>query len=182
MAFIIILECFWCCPHLTNKEVKFPIVKRGRLESDVFHSSLSHARVFNYPNWHLLLKAELKVKLHLFLKDWAMFFPLQRVSWKMVWSSVPLLPDLCAFENETPKQSGCVEHSWEGRMWCYWEHASEGRWEPVYAGLPKASLLCPNSSGPDWALWPGRLSLVLSEQWEPTFWSSPSLSAKSVYL
>lgn len=106
-----------------SREVKFPILKTGRLKSDVLRFSLSHAWVFNYPNWHLLLKAELKVKLHLFLKTWAVFSPLQRVSWKMVLSSVPLLPDLCILKNEAPTQSGCLGYSWEHRVWRYWQRA-----------------------------------------------------------
>lgn len=170
MAFIIILECFCCCPHLTiktprSREVKFPILKTGRLKSDVLRFSLSHAWVFNYPNWHLLLKAELKVKLHLFLKHWAMLSPLKRMSWKMVLSSVPLLPDLCILKNEAPIQSGCLEYSWGDRGWRYWQHALREDENLLIAGFPKASLLCPSSSGPDGALWPDGLSLLLSEQW-----------------
>lgn len=45
------------------------------------------------------------------------------------------------------------------------EHALREDENQHVAGLLKASLLCPNSSGPDGALWAGGLGLVLSEQW-----------------
>lgn len=155
MAFIIILECFCCCPHLTmrtprSREVKFPILKTGHLKSDVLRFSLSHAWVFNYPTWHLLLKAELKVKLHLFLENQAMLFPLQRVSWKMVVSPIPLLPDLCAFLRlRLPNKAGVWGTA--GKIGCDVTRAcAKRRWEPACCRLTESFTSVSQLKWPRW--------------------------------